>query len=79
MLTINTHKGLYLCLRLMYGASAAPAIWPRYIESILADISNVCVVHDDIILIAYSDDEHLNTLPRVLESFKKCGLHLIID
>lgn len=51
----------------------------RYIESILADISNVCVVHDDIILTANSDDEHLNTLRRVLERCKKCGLHLMID
>ncbi|GFV82740.1 retrovirus-related Pol polyprotein from transposon 17.6 [Trichonephila clavipes] len=31
LMTINTHKGLYICKRLMYGLNGAPAIWQRYV------------------------------------------------
>ncbi|GFR05780.1 transposon Tf2-9 polyprotein [Trichonephila clavata] len=32
--TINTHKGLYVCKRLMYGLNGAPAIWQRYVDGL---------------------------------------------
>ncbi|GFW52997.1 retrovirus-related Pol polyprotein from transposon 17.6 [Trichonephila clavipes] len=35
LMTINTHKGLYICKRLMYGFSnGAPAIWQRYVDGL---------------------------------------------
>lgn len=79
ILTINTHKGLFRCKRLMYGVSAAPATWQRYIESILSDIPNICVVHDDIIVTAKTDEKHLEILNMIFDRFKTHGLHLNID
>ncbi|GFS71860.1 transposon Tf2-11 polyprotein [Trichonephila clavipes] len=41
LMTINTHKGLYICKRLMYGLNGAPAIWQRYVEGLFqATIAN---------------------------------------
>ncbi|GFV13576.1 uncharacterized protein K02A2.6 [Trichonephila clavipes] len=34
LMTINTHKGLYICKRLMYGLNGAPAIWQRYVDGL---------------------------------------------
>ncbi|GFT82216.1 uncharacterized protein K02A2.6 [Trichonephila clavipes] len=34
LMTINTHKGLYICKRLMYGFNGAPAIWQRYVDGL---------------------------------------------
>ncbi|GFW57776.1 uncharacterized protein K02A2.6 [Trichonephila clavipes] len=41
LMTINTHKGLYICKRLMYGLNGAPAIWKRYVDGLFqATIAN---------------------------------------
>ncbi|GFV66818.1 retrovirus-related Pol polyprotein from transposon 17.6 [Trichonephila clavipes] len=37
LMTINTHKGLYICKRLMYGLNGAPAIWQRYVDGLFQD------------------------------------------
>ncbi|GFV04185.1 uncharacterized protein K02A2.6 [Trichonephila clavipes] len=34
LMTINTHKGLYVCKRLMYGLNGAPAIGQRYVDGL---------------------------------------------
>ena len=34
---INTHRGLYRYNRLLFGASSAPGIFPRIMESLLND------------------------------------------
>ena len=46
LLTINTHKGLYKCTRLMYGLNCAPAKWQRKIENIFKGIPGVNVFID---------------------------------
>ncbi|XP_031358777.1 uncharacterized protein K02A2.6-like, partial [Photinus pyralis] len=38
LLTLNTHKGLYQCNRLMFGIASAPAIWQRQMEKLLEGI-----------------------------------------
>ncbi|CAI6374057.1 unnamed protein product [Macrosiphum euphorbiae] len=47
LLTLNTHKGLYECTRLMFGVASATAIWQREIEKILIGIPGVTVFLDD--------------------------------
>ena len=38
---INTHKGLYVYNRLLFGVASAPSIFQRTMEGILCGISNV--------------------------------------
>lgn len=66
-LTLNTHRGLYQCNRLIYGLANAPAIWQREMEKILQGIPGVSVFLDDIKLTAKDDAEHLKRLDLVLE------------
>lgn len=56
--TINTHQGLYRYKRLPYGVASAPAIFQRFMESILQGIPNVGVHIDDIIITGKTDTEH---------------------
>lgn len=43
LLTQNTHKVLYQCIRLMYGIASAPAIWQREMGNLLKDIPGITV------------------------------------
>lgn len=66
LLTISTHKRLFRYNRLLYGIASAPAIFQRLIESVV-DIPNVQVILDDMIITGATDDEHLETLEKVLQ------------
>ncbi|GFV49109.1 uncharacterized protein K02A2.6 [Trichonephila clavipes] len=41
LMTINTHKGLCVCKRLMYGLNGAPAIWQRYVDGLFQGMDGV--------------------------------------
>ncbi|XP_031332739.1 uncharacterized protein K02A2.6-like [Photinus pyralis] len=66
-LTLNTHKGLYKCTRLMYGLSCAPAKFQRKIENILSGIPGIAVFIDDCRLTAPNDKIHLERLEEVFK------------
>ena len=74
--TVNTHRGLFLCNRLPYGISSAPAIFQRAMKNILQDISCVAVYLDDIILTGATRAKHLDTLDLVLGRLEEAGLRL---
>jgi hypothetical protein len=75
-LTINTHRGLYRYNRLVFGIASAPAIWQRAIEQVLQGISNVQCILDDMIITGRNDEEHIDTLCKVLERLQKYGLRV---
>ena len=78
-LTINTHKGLYQYTRLPFGVHSAPAIFQRTIEGILRGVKNVAVYIDDILITGVSEEEHLQTLDKVLSRLKAEGMRLKRD
>ncbi|GFW05113.1 uncharacterized protein K02A2.6 [Trichonephila clavipes] len=41
LMTINTHKGLYVCKRLMCRLNGAPAIWQRYVDGLFQGMDEV--------------------------------------
>ncbi|XP_011699197.1 PREDICTED: uncharacterized protein K02A2.6-like [Wasmannia auropunctata] len=79
ILTLNTHKGLYKCNRLMYGIASAPAIWQRIIENILNGIPGVAVFLDDIRVSGKNLDEHMKRLDLVFGRLSKYNLRINRD
>ena len=65
--TVNTHKGLFQCQRLLFGVASAPAIFQRLMESLLQGLPGVCIYLDDILVTGISDEEHLHKLSKVLQ------------
>ncbi|XP_064479086.1 uncharacterized protein K02A2.6-like [Ornithodoros turicata] len=76
ILTINTLKGLYAVHRLPFGISAAPAIFQRFMETILAGIPGTSVYLDDVIVAGRTDDEHKQRLEAVLRRLCDANLKL---
>lgn len=79
LLTLNTHKGLYTCNRLLYGIASAPAIWQREIENILKDIPGVSVFLDDIKITGVTDEIHLQTLEKVFQRLQHFNIKINKD
>ena len=73
--TINTHKGLFQYNRLPFGVASAPAIFQRFMDTLLQGIPNVSVYIDNILISGSTLEEHLTTLDRVLQKLQETGLH----
>ncbi|GFV72166.1 uncharacterized protein K02A2.6 [Trichonephila clavipes] len=72
LMTINTHKGLYICKRLMYGLNEAPAIWQSYVDGLFQGMDGVKVFMDDARITGSDEISHFTALE---EFFKKCREH----
>ncbi|XP_064488368.1 uncharacterized protein K02A2.6-like [Ornithodoros turicata] len=67
ILTVNTIKGLFRVKRLPFGISAAPGIFQRFIDTLLADIPGTSAYLDDDVIVCGKDiDEHNRRLEQVL-------------
>lgn len=75
-LVINTHRGLYRFNRMTNGLCNAPAIWQRFIESVLGGIDGVEVVMDDIIITGATNEEHFVRLREVFSRLNKQDIRL---
>lgn len=67
ILTINTHRGLFKCRRLMYRVAAAPAIWQQNMANLLHGIPGVKAFLDDIRIAAKNLLEFLRRLEAVIK------------
>jgi len=76
LLTLNTHRGLYKCTRLLYGIASAPAIWQREIETVLKGIPGVSIFLDDIKITGPNDQVHLERLKEVLTRLAKFNIQI---
>ncbi len=74
--TINTTRGLFQYNRLPFGVSSAPAIFQRYMETLMQGLRGVSVYMDDILVTGPSLEEHLETLSKALERLWNAGLRL---
>ncbi|GFX80082.1 uncharacterized protein K02A2.6 [Trichonephila clavipes] len=72
LMTIKTHKGLYVCKRFMYGLNGAPAIWHRYVDRLFQGMDGVQVFMDDARITGSDEISHFTA---VEEFFKKCRDH----
>ncbi|XP_026731607.1 uncharacterized protein K02A2.6-like [Trichoplusia ni] len=71
---INTHKGLFMYNRLVYGLSSSPGIFQRRLEELFADLPRVGVFLDDVIITGSSKSDHLQNLHKVFQRLDKYGL-----
>lgn len=76
VLTLNTLKGLYKVKRLPFGISAAPAIFQRFMETMLSGITGVCAYLDDVIISGKDATAHAERLEEVLKRLRKYNLRL---
>ena len=67
LLTINTVKGLFIVNRLPFGISAAPGIFQRLMERLLAGLPSVAVLLDDIIVAGTNKKNMLIVSPLFLK------------
>lgn len=71
---VNTHRGLYVYNRLVYGLSSAPAIFQRIIEQLINGIPGVTNFLDDILVTGKTEEQHITNLNLVFERLDKEGL-----
>ncbi|XP_044574131.1 uncharacterized protein K02A2.6-like [Drosophila ananassae] len=74
--TFITHRGLFRYKRLMFGINAAPEIFQRRLEGLLAPCSNVMNYIDDIIIFGKNEKEHDEAVRMVREIFGKYNVLL---
>ena len=76
VLKINTIKGLFTVYRLPFGINAAPGMFQRLMEGLLADILGVAILIDDIVVTKSTIPEHDERVKEVLDRVHKYGLKL---
>ena len=59
-----------------YGVSSAPSIFQRVIVAMLQGIPNVLCYLDDILITGSSNEQHMDTLDKVLDKLSEAGIHL---
>ena len=74
--TINIHRGLFTNTCMPYGVSSARSIFQRVIDAMFQGIPNVLCYLDDILITGSSDDQHMDTLDKVLDKLSGAGIHL---
>ena len=75
-LAINTHKGILVPTRLGYGYASAPAVFQRYMDTLLSGISGVGVFLDDVVVSGKNSQEHNTALEEVLRRLSDANLRL---
>ena len=74
LMSINTHKGLFIYNRCPFGIRSAAAIFQRNMESRLKSVPKTVVFQDDILITGCDTAEHLSNLEEVLRRLDKVGL-----
>jgi len=77
--TFNTPFGRYRYRRLPFGISSAPEVYHKTIHDIVANISNVDTIADDIIVWGRTNQEHDASLRAVLDAACQHNLRLNKD
>lgn len=84
MTTINTHRGLFMFNRLVFGLKPALAIFQRTFEQAFTDIPGIIVYLDDILICSRNRSEHDMRLSAIWNrlqdwnfplSVEKCKFH----
>lgn len=78
-LAINTHKGLFRMNRLGQGIKTGSSDFQQLMSSIFADLADVFVEIDDVLIASNNSQDHLKTLREVLKRLNDYGFTLKIE
>lgn len=73
---INTHKGLFVYTRLVFGLANAPALFQRAMVQLLQGIEGVECFLDDVLIAAPTLQQHWERVDEVLGRLRDAGLML---
>lgn len=76
LLTIHTHKGLFVFNRLCPGVKPAAGIFQQMMETLLAGIVGVIIYFDDILVASPSMEIHQQTIVAIMQRLLKANLRL---
>ena len=76
---INTHKSLYRYTRLPFGIASAPAVFQKFMDTMLQGIPLVICFIDDILVTGKDDSNHFQNLAKVFQTLQQNGLRLKQD
>lgn len=76
---INTPWGLFKYKRLVFGIASSPAIFQRFLDTVLQGIPNVISRVDDILIATETYEKHLEILEMVLSRLKEYNLRVRND
>lgn len=79
LLTINTHLGLFKCLRMPYGISSTPTIFQFVMDEMLKELEGVVCYLDDVLIARTSIEECWNRVEAVLARFQLHGVRVKQD
>lgn len=79
LLTVNAHKGLFACNRLIDGVSCAPAIFQSIMDRILLGVAGVKCFIDDIIIGGKDREECKNRLFEVLHRLNEHNVRINLE
>ena len=79
LVVINTPMGLYRYNRMPFGIANAPAIFQKIIDQVIAGIPNCIAYLDDILITGANEDEHFNTIEKILSRLREFGLKCNMD
>jgi hypothetical protein len=68
--------GFYECNRMPFGLTNAPAVFQRLMEHTLADLTNVLVYIDDIIIHSISFQDHVQHIRDCFQKLREAGIKL---
>ena len=72
--TFNTPFGRYRFLRMPFGISSAAEVFQKTNEKLFGDIPNCYCIADDMLIAGADDAEHDETIRRVMERARECGV-----
>ena len=79
LVSVNTHKGLFVPTRLPYGISSAGAIFQRKMDQVLKGIPGVTCRVDDICITAPNDELHIERVAEVVERLETSNFCCRLD
>lgn len=79
LLTINTHRGLFVFNRLPFGVKSAPAIFQQVMDSMLTGLEGTVAYLDDILVMGSNQEDHKKNLFAVLKRIEDFGFHINLE